>query len=78
MRLDRREKNLFSCLCGKDLRSREMAAAAVWATLMLTQQASGYVLSEVATGRDLARDNGIRIILQPVGLRDCLRLCTKN
>lgn len=78
MCLDRREKILFSCSCGKDLRSKEMAAAAVWAALMLTKQVPGYVLSEVAAGRDLARDNGIRIILQPVGLGKCLWLCTKS
>lgn len=35
-----------------------MAAAAVWTTLMLTQQVPSYVLSEVVAGRDMARDNG--------------------
>lgn len=58
MCLNRKEKSLFSCLCGKDVRSREMAAAAVWTTLMLTQQVPSYVLSEVVAGRDMARDNG--------------------
>lgn len=61
------------------VRSREVAGAAglCW-ILTITLHEQRCLLSLVGAHRDLVRDSGTSITLQPAGLGGCLLLCTES